>query len=95
MTGLLYPGAIVEVQRDNPTPESPVTGERSCRNCRRRQLHISADIMRCSEKRSSAVDTVIWFKFSQTAKDDAQQAAYEQHARLVASRCKFFQSEGS
>ena len=65
----------------------------SCTICMRRQLHVAANIMRCSEKRSRAADGVIWFDFSKTREDSAHEQAYQAHARVVASRCKFFQQE--
>jgi hypothetical protein len=70
-----------------------VVQQRSCTICMRRQLHVAANIMRCSEKRSRAADGVIWLDFSKTRNDIAHEQAYQGHARAVASRCRFFQQE--
>jgi len=67
--------------------------QRSCTICMRRQLHVAANIMRCSEKRSRAADGVIWLDFSKTREDIAHGQAYQAHARVVASGCRFFHQE--
>jgi hypothetical protein len=83
---------ITEPVLDNPAPQPLVRGK-SCTSCNRRRLHVSADVMRCSEQRSSAIGGAVWLEFKRTEKDDAWKSSYEQHARVLAAGCKYYQRE--
>jgi hypothetical protein len=65
---------------------------KSCRNCRRSQYHVSADTLRCTERKGAAADGVIWIGVAQV-KTAAAQREYDHAARVIAERCRFYQEE--
>jgi hypothetical protein len=72
---------------DRINPAASGRDGRSCTSCRRHRA--SNDVLRCTEQRSNAVGGVVVVAVSAAKKA----RTYEQIARNVADRCKYFQEE--